>query len=151
MWLVAIRGLLGCLTLACFLPASSVARAQEVKVTVVAILATTKEPAKVHPKLEHVAREVQKREPSLKSFNLERTSIMKIAVGQKQSFPLVNHEVAEVTVKEAQQGGRVRLVVKAPRVAEITFSIKCDKFFPIVTGYQTANQERLIVAVMGCR
>jgi hypothetical protein len=145
------RMLAGCLTLGiCLLAAAGPARAEDgVKVTVVAILASGEEPPRVDPKLQHIAKEIQKNHPQLKTFLLKRTTCMGLKLGQKESYPLVEEQVAEVTVLDKQaKDGKVRLQVKAPRVAEITYRCCCDKFFPIMTGYVTKKQERLIVAVM---
>jgi hypothetical protein len=131
------------------LSAQPPAAPMEIKVTVVAILATTALPPKVDPKLEAIAREVQKREPTLTSFTLKQTTCQPVAIGQKESFPLVEDQVAEVTVKHhSPRDGKVGLMVKAPKVGAITYKTACDKFFPILTGYVTKNNERLIVAVM---
>ena len=87
-----------CLTLAgCLLPAAGPARAEEgVKVTVVAILASGEEPPRVDPKLQHIAREIQKNHPKLKTFLLKRTTCMALKVGQKEDFPLVEEQVARL-------------------------------------------------------
>lgn len=131
-------------------PTAARCAAEDVKVTVVAILATTEEPAKVDPKLEAIAREVQKRDASLKSFSLKRTTCQSVPVGAKESFPLVEDQVAEVTVKQTMKEGKVGLAVKAPTVGEITYKTACHKYLPIYTAYMTKNNERLIVAVMTC-
>jgi hypothetical protein len=139
-----------CLTFAVCLLAVGPVRAEDgVKVTVVAILASGEEPPRVDPKLQHIAKEIQKNHPQLKTFLLKRTTCMGLKLGQKESYPLVEEQVVEVTVLDKKgKDGKVRLQVKAPRLAEITYRCCCDKFFPIMTGYVTKKQERLIVAVM---
>ena len=130
------------------LPASPAAAEEKVKVTVVAILATTRDQI-VDPKLECIAREVQKSEPRLTGFHLARTTQMSLAVGSSDKFPLVDKEVAEVTVEHgADKENRVSLKVKPSRCGEIVYTSTCGKFFPIVTRYRTKDKDRLIVAIM---
>jgi hypothetical protein len=119
-----------------------------VQVTVVTILATDQN-EQVDPKLKWVARVVKKSEPQLTGFRLARTTQIALPVGGQHKFPLVEHEVAEVTVQQGTEAqNKVSLKVKAPQMGEIVYSTACGKFFPIVTRYQTKDKERLIVAVM---
>jgi hypothetical protein len=121
---------------------------EKVRVTVVAILATDQDKI-VDPKLECIAREVQKTEPRLTGFHLAQTTRLPVAVGSSYKFPLVEKEVAEIVVEHgADKENRVSLKVKPPRCGEIVYTSCCGKFFPIVTRYRTKNQERLIIAVM---
>lgn len=139
--------LLGCL---CLCPGAARAEEdEEVKVTVVAILASQKETPNVHHKLQHVAKEIQKKQPNLNTFILGHTTRLTMTIGKKENFPLVEGQVAEVTVLEkSAKDGAIKLMVKAPKVGEITYKCCCDKFFPIMTNYQTKKQEWLVVAVM---
>jgi hypothetical protein len=124
------------------------ARAENVKVTVVAIVATDRD-SKVDDKIKCIADEVKKREPTLTGFRLARTSCKSLAVGAKDTFALVDDEVATVTIKHgADKDDWVGLTLKAPRLGEITYSIKCGKCFPILTRYQTKDHERLIIGIM---
>jgi hypothetical protein len=125
------------------------ARAEEsVEVTVVAIVASERS-TDIHPKLKTVAREVQKVDPKLTGFRLARATRRRVAVGVKESFPLIDCKDAAVTVrKSCGKDGRVELTVKPPLVGEITYTTCCEKYFPIVTRYQTEDKDRLIVAIM---
>jgi hypothetical protein len=119
-----------------------------VHVTVVAILATDQND-QVDPKLKWIARVVKKSEPQLTGFRLAQTTQMALPVGGQHNFPLVDKEVAEVTVQEAtQEDNKVSLKVKAPQMGAIVYTTTCAKFFPLVTRYQTKDKERLIVAIM---
>jgi hypothetical protein len=124
------------------------ARAEEkIHVTVVAIFATDQN-KKVEPRLECLAKEVQKTDPKLTGFRLAKCSCQKVEVGKKVEFPLVENEVAAVVVKHGcDKEDRVGLTVKAPLVGEIAYSCACGKFFPIMTRYQTKDKERLIIAI----
>lgn len=125
------------------------AEAEDVRVSVVAILATTDGNAKVDARVKDVAEEVQKRDPSLKGFRLARTTCKPLQVGEKDTFPLVEDQVVEVAVKHApDKDNRVCLTVTPPRLGAITYKTCCKKFFPIVTGYLTKKDERLIIAIM---
>jgi hypothetical protein len=125
------------------------ARADDVRVTIVAVAASDRH-REVNPKLKEIAREVQKLEAALTGYKLERTTSKPVNVGQKESFALVDGETADITVLTKDDSRqRIRLEVKTPRVGAITYSTCYDKFFPIVTRYLTLNErERLIVAIM---
>jgi hypothetical protein len=120
---------------------------EEIKVTVVAILATDQN-KKVEPRLEGLAKEVQKTDPKLTGFRWAKCSCQKLEVGKKLEFRLVEDQVAAVVVKHGcDKEDRVGLTVKAPLVGEIAYSCACGKFFPIMTRYQTKDKERLIIAI----
>ncbi|MFO0810997.1 MAG: hypothetical protein U0746_20400 [Gemmataceae bacterium] len=132
------------------LAASSAARAQDVRVTVVAIAASDRTTI-VNPKLAEIAREVKKHDPSLTGFRIANTESQEFTVGQKQSFKkLVDDDAsADITVTAKNDTKhRVRLAVKPPSVGEIVYETGYDKFFPIVTRYTAKTGERLIVAIM---
>src|SRR5438445_10286812 len=85
--------LLGCLA------GSNGAKAEEkIHVTVVAILATDQN-KKVEPRLECLAKEVQKTDPTLTGFRWAKCSYQKLEVGKKLEFRLVEDQVAAVVVK----------------------------------------------------
>jgi len=134
--------LLGCLA------GPNGAKAEEkIHVTVVAILATDQN-KKVEPRLECLAKEVQKTDPKLTGFRWAKCSCQKLEVGKKLEFRLVEDQVAAVVVKHGcDKEDRVGLTVKAPLVGEIAYSCACGKFFPIMTRYQTKDKERLIIAI----
>jgi hypothetical protein len=117
---------------------------ERVRVTVIAILATDKN-ARVDPRLECIAKEIQKKDPNLTGFQLAQTSNESCTVGKATKFELVDKETAEVIVRHgANKEDRVCLKVKPPRMGEITYTSTCGKFFPILTRYQTKNHERLL-------
>jgi hypothetical protein len=123
--------------------------AQDVRVTVIAIMASDKnEP--IDPKLKDVAKEIQKREPGLTSFRLQKTEVRDINVGQKESIVLLENNGHSADVKliaKDDSKKRVTIEVKPPMVGAITYATVYDKFFPIVTR-AVVNGERLIIAVM---
>jgi hypothetical protein len=119
-----------------------------VRVTVVAILATDKDD-KIDPKLKGIARVVKKSEPQLSGFRVVRNTQVSIPPGGQHKFPLVDRETAEVTVQQGTEAdNKVVLRVKAPQMGEIVYTTACGKFLPIVTRYQTKDNDRLIVAIM---
>jgi hypothetical protein len=123
------------------------ARADDAKVTIVAIMASANH-QDVDPKLQQIAAEVKKHEQSLTGFKILNSQFKSVNVGQKEKFDLINDQSADVTVvAKHEDNKRIRLTVKPPTVGEITYSICYDKFFPIVTRYMSAN-ERLIIAIM---
>src|SRR5947209_7335396 len=139
-WVAFLAVLGGCL--ACARPASAEDR---VKVTVVAILASESN-EKVDHKLKDIAQEVRKREPQLKGFRLASMTCRSLPVNGKETFRLVEDQVARVTVQAgADKENRVVLAVKPPLQGEITYQTVCGKFLPIVTRYQTNDKDRLII------
>lgn len=121
-----------------------------VKVTVVVVLATTGEKQAVDPKLAELARQVRRRDPSLTGFRLVATEVKSIPVGEAATIPLVDKQELKVRVEAGQdENGRVTLTIKAPEVGELSYACKCERYFPLVTGYQTAKGEHLVIAVMG--
>jgi len=122
---------------------------QDVRVTVIAILASDRS-TEIDPKLKEVAKEVQKREPSLTGFRLEKTEVRNINIGQKESIALFAKEGHATDVKliaKDDSKKKVTIEVKPPMIGAITYATVYDKFFPIVTR-AVINGERLIVAVM---
>jgi hypothetical protein len=122
---------------------------EEIRVTVVAILASTDRNAKVAPELVEIAREVQKKDPTLKGFRMWTTNCKGVPVGGEYSFDLVDNEVAVVIVQKATgKDDKPCIKVKPPHVDPITCSLCCGKYLPIMTNYQTKKKERLIIAIM---
>jgi hypothetical protein len=120
---------------------------KKIQVTVVAILATDQN-KNVEPRLECLAKEVQKTDPALSGFRLVKCTRQEVEIGKKFDFSLVEDAVAAVAVKHGcDEEDRVGLTVKAPLVGEIAYSCACGKFFPILTRYQTKGKERLIIAI----
>lgn len=123
------------------------AKPAEVRVSVVAILAS-ESGNKIDPRVACIAREVRKLHPKLTSFRLAKMTCKSVAVAATDDFALVANQHAAVTVLNAAcKDHRVQLKVTPPTLGEITYTTCCGKFFPIVTRYQTRNQEWLIVAV----
>ena len=122
--------------------------ADGVKVTVVVVLATT-DKGKVPAELSELAKEVQKRDKSLQSFAVHTSEAKDVAVGDTVTFVLIDKQELKVKVEKPKDGkGKVGLTIKPPDLGEVTYTCTCDKYFPVVTPYKTANGETLIVAVM---
>jgi hypothetical protein len=130
-------------------PAAWACGGEKVQVTVVAILATDQNTV-VDPEVRCIAEHIQKLRPRLTGFRLATTTCKSLAVGKKEKFPLVEDQVAWVTVEHgADPDKRYGLAVKLPLgVGEITYTICCEKYFPLWTRYQTKNKECLLIAVM---
>jgi hypothetical protein len=97
--------------------------------------------------LKDIAEKVQKAEPTLTGFRKGRATAMTVAAGAKETFPLVDDEAVTVLV-EGLVNKRVKLTIKPPTLGAITYTTACDKFFPIVTRYETKAKDRLIIAIM---
>lgn len=118
----------------------------KIRVTVLAILATDKN-KEVEKELMEIAKEVQKKEPSLTGFKIDRTSTKLMKIGQKEKFPLTEETEVVVILKE-EEDHRISITIKPPTVGAISYSCCCGKYFPVITRYQTKDQSRLIIAVM---
>jgi hypothetical protein len=146
-WTQLVLGLLVLLAgLACA-PQPPQKQSKNVKVTVVAILASTKS-MHIDPCLKCIAEEVQKKHPRFTGFRVEVTTRRSLPVGKKSAFELVDKEVAEVVIVHgANAKNWVDLKVTPPRQGEIEYGTVCGKFLPIFTSYDTKDQERLIIAI----
>src|SRR5262249_58568819 len=69
--------------------------------------------------------------------------------GGEETFPLIDDQSATVILEpKPQQGKGICVTVKTPGIATVTYTIKCEKCFPIGTPYLTKKGERLIVGFM---
>jgi hypothetical protein len=129
-------------------PATLQAADEVIKVSVVAILATSKDTV-VDPKLDSIAQEIQTRlDGKLTGFRLAKMSCKSLKVGDKDTFELVGDQVVTVTVLgNVDKDNKVCVKVAPPLLGEITYMTTCGKFLPIITRYRTKNDELLILAV----
>src|SRR5919198_5191174 len=75
------------------------AKDDEIEVKVLAILASEHH-TKVHPKLAEFAKQVRKKDPSLKGFKLDRTTAEPFKLGETKKFPMPGGDDVEVTVNK---------------------------------------------------
>src|SRR5579862_784733 len=137
---------LGLLALMATLVSATPSRAEDVRVTVVAIHATERN-KDVDEDLKAIAETVQKKEPKLTGFRKGRTTAMKVTVGAKEkTFPLVDNEVLTVSIESISD--KLHITVKPPTLQSVTYRAPPGKFFPIVTSYETKDKDRLIMAIM---
>jgi hypothetical protein len=130
------------------LASTATARAGNIQVTLLAILATDRN-KKVDEKIRCIAEEVQRREPTWTGFREARTTCKSLPVGEEATFPLVDEKVATVRIDSGpDKDNWVSLTLKAPGLGEISYSVRCGRCVPIRTPYRTKSDERLIVAVM---
>jgi hypothetical protein len=131
-------------------PAACPPPADEVDVKVLAILASEHH-AKVDPKLTEFAKQVQRKDPALTGFKIDRSNGDTLKLGQTKKFPLSGDEVVEVTVnKERNEKGRITLTIKPPKLKQITYECVCGKFFSIATEhYEGKGKDRaqLFIAI----
>jgi len=138
------------LIMACMTIGPTWARADEsnIKVTVVAILASTTD-KKIDKELKELAQEMRKKDPTLIGFMVERSSSQSMKVGEKATFTLLDKKSVEVELREKNpKTNRVSLTITPPTLGEIAYTTCCEKYFPVCTGYQTKDGRKLIVAVM---
>ncbi len=124
--------------------------ADEIEVKVLAILASEHH-NKVDKKLTEFAKQVQKKDPSLTGFKLDRTNEDTLKLGETKKFPLTGVEVVEVTVnKDRNEKGRIMLTIKPPKLSQITYECVCDKYFSIATEHyegKGADRAQLFIAI----
>jgi hypothetical protein len=120
----------------------------EVHISVVAVLATDKND-RVDKRVECVASYMKKANPKLTGFSLARMTCKDVRIGAKDCFDVVDGQKVCVTAEKRceKDSSRVCLKVEAPTLGAITYQTCCNKFFPIVTRYQTKDGETLIIAV----
>jgi hypothetical protein len=124
----------------------------EVKVTVVAVLATSKN-KDVDPKCACLPKEVQKNYPELTGFKIKRYTCQELSVGDKFDFPSGLKDkngpvIIPVSIKKGKgKDDRIGLTVEPPEAGLIEYTSCCGKFFPIVTRYKTPDGETLIIAI----
>ena len=127
---------------------SACAPGDDVRVTVVAILACDKNDGKVDPKLAEIAKEIQKKKPKLVGFKMGKQTCKAVEVNKEEKIELVEGQSAVVTLLQGpEKDNRVRLRVKAPGVGDVTYKTCCGKYFPLVTGYKTKDGKCLIIAI----
>src|SRR5262245_53984052 len=101
--------------------AASPVRAEDVRVTVIAILASTDKDAPVDKELEAVAALIRQKNPQFTGFRLGKMHCKPIAVGKEDTFPLIDDEVATVSIVQGKDmKDRIQLKVKPPQLSEIT-------------------------------
>lgn len=119
-----------------------------VKIKLVVILASDKG-NNIDKRLKHVAAEIQKLHPHLKSFAWHSQELRELKPNEKVALQCVDDQKAEITVKHgANKENRVSLAVKPPTMSQLEYQTVCGKFLPIVTPYKTKKKgETLILAI----
>ena len=121
---------------------------EEVRVTVVSILATEKDD-KIDKKLTELAKAIQKTRPNLTGFRIDKQCRESLIVGKPHDFEFVDKQKIVVTVRQgADANDQVKLKVKFQCGSEMCYQTCCGKFFPISTCYKTKNGDCLLIAVM---
>ena len=107
-----------------------------------AILATDQND-KIDPKLEAIAKEIQKTEPKLTGFHIAVMTKKTIAVGGKDDFDLGSDQSLRVAVQQkSDKEDRYQLKITPPQMGDITYQATgCGKFLPIITPVRTKNNE----------
>jgi hypothetical protein len=120
----------------------------DVSVSVVAILATDQND-KIDPKLEGIAREIQKTDPTLTGFRIVKKTEKSMAVGARDDFDLGDEQTLRVVVqKKSDKDGRYQLKITPPQMGDVTYlTTCCGKFLPILTPVRNKNNEQLIIGV----
>jgi hypothetical protein len=137
-------GLLALVALSCF---PGAARADDVQVTVLVILASEQD-SKTDARLHCVAQQVRKNYPELKGLRIEGILHESVAVGKTRSFDLIGDQQATVRVIHGcDQEDRIQLKVRVKGFGEVDYKTCCGKYFPLMTDYRTRDNERLLVAV----
>ena len=139
---------------AALLVATSAARAcppaDEIEVKIVAILASEHH-KDVDKRLTEFAKHVQKKDPSLTGFKVDRSSEDTFKLGETKKIAVTGGQIVEVTVnKDRNEKGRITLTIKPPKLSQITYECVCDKYFSIATEhYEGKGMDRaqLFIAI----
>jgi hypothetical protein len=125
---------------------SGAVRAEGVKVTVVAILAT-EDNTKVDPRLSCIAKLVQtKLDSKLTGFRLASMSYKTVKVGASERFDLVGDQSVTVTVERgADKDNRIQVKVTPPLMGDVTYDTVCGKYLPVITRYRTEKSNELLL------
>src|SRR5262245_14660193 len=125
-----------------FVPAVS---GQDARVTVISILASDRH-KNIDERLKGLAEEIRKREPNLTGWRGGETSQKSMTLNQKENFHLIADVNSEITIlARDDKDKKVKLTVKSPHSGEVTYTTVPDKFFPIVTRYQTEKEKERLV------
>src|SRR5215213_5498974 len=123
----------------------------EIEVKVLAILASENH-TEVNKRLTEFAKQVQKKEPKLTGFRLDRSTSQPFKLGETKKFEVPGGDVVEVTVnKERDENGRITLTITPPKLKPIIYECACDKYFSVATQQfvgKDKDREQLFVAVM---
>jgi len=119
-----------------------------ISVSVVAILATDQND-KVDPKLESIAKEIQKTDPNLKGFRIAVMTKKNIAVGGKDDFDLGGDQSLRVFVQQKlDKEDRYQIKITPPKMGDITYQATCcGRFLPVITPVRNKDGELLIIGV----
>jgi hypothetical protein len=128
-------------------PATPEVKPEQVKISVVAILATEQND-KIDPRVACIACEVQKVDKKLTGFQVHKMMCQSVAVGGKVNFAVICDQTVGVTVEHgADKDNRIQIKIEPPMLGEITYETCCGKFMPVITRYQTPDNQLLIIAV----
>ncbi len=120
---------------------------EKIRVSVVAICAHNRDD-KIDPRLTCMADEIKKAVPQLTGFKMGKMSCKPVPVGGRETFELVDEQVATVTVVQAADKEHlIQIKLTPPEMGEVTYETECGRFFTIITKYRTRNKEVLILAV----
>jgi hypothetical protein len=118
-----------------------------IRVSVLAILATDKND-NIDPKLECIAKEVQKHDPKLTGFRIANMTTKSLPIGGKDDFDLCGDQCLHVAVeKKGDEEGRIQMKITPPQMGDITYTTTCGKFFPVMTPFRNKEGELLIIGV----
>lgn len=119
-----------------------------IKVTIVAVTAS-KRHQKTDPRLKELAVELKKKNPIWTGFNVERTICASIQVGGKETVKIMDDYSVTVSIKGRDPDtGCISFVVKPDTLDEFAYTCCCNKFFPVITRYDTKDKDRLVIAIM---
>src|SRR4051812_27615610 len=105
-------------------PPGPVRAGDDLKVTVVAILAHNRDD-KVDPRLKCVAEEVRKLVPLLTGFDAGRITCKHLPVGKPVKFELVDDQKVTVEVLQRTEDGTLQIKVSPPLMGDVTYETCC--------------------------
>jgi hypothetical protein len=131
-----------------FAPCPPTSKDDPIKVVVLVILGTDKN-KDVNERLKEIAPELRKKDDSLTGFELKTTLIHSLKMGESKQLDLIGNNKMKVTINEkTDDAGHVTITIKPPKLDDITYGCTCGMYFPILTNCYTADNKRIIIAVM---
>ena len=120
----------------------------EIKVTIVAVLASSRH-QNIDPRLKELAVGLKKKNPKWTGFEVERSACASIKVGGEATVKIMDDFKVTIEIKERNPAtGCVSFMIKPDTVSELGYTCCCDKFFPVITRYDTKDKDRLVLAIM---
>jgi len=122
--------------------------AEDINVSILVVLAS-EEHKNIDDKIKAVAEEIQKKNPKLTGFRLDRTINQTLEPGKTHKMILIDKAELEIVADKRREGeDKITLTVTPPTLGRIVYTCACGKYMPMLTQYTNDRKERLVIVVM---